>query len=96
MSFDELLEQTRSEPNYGKITNDFMFIIQNKDTYYVARFIEPFLSHVASEHLNIFHSYLQNKQSSQVYAGIIPNMLNECRTNKRLLQVLELTLQKHL
>ena len=96
MSFDELLERARSEPNYGKMMNDFMFIIQNRDIYYVARFIEPFLSHVTSEHLNIFHSYLQNKQSSQIYVSIIHNMLNECHINKRLLQVLELTLQKHL
>jgi hypothetical protein len=96
MSFEELLEQTCAEPNYEKIKEGFMYIIQNKDTYYVARFIEPFLSHVSSEHLNIFYSYLQIKQSSQVFSAVIHNMLNECRTNKRLLQVLELTLQKHL
>ena len=96
MSFDELLEHARSQPNHEQMTKGLMFIVYNKNTYNLAQFIEPFLSHVASEHLNLFHNYLLNRQPYHIIADVIYNMLNECRTNAKLIKVLEVTLQKHL
>ncbi len=63
--------------------------------YYMVRFIEPFLPHCNSSSLNAFHVYLQNYQNS-IYAmpSAIHNIVNECHTNERLLQVVQLLVEK--
>jgi hypothetical protein len=96
MSFDELLEQARSEPNYEKIYNGIAFIVRNKNTYYFARFIEPFLLHVASDNFTLFHKSVVERKSYESYFYLIRDMMDECRTNKRLLQVLDVAVQKHI
>jgi hypothetical protein len=95
-SFDDLLQKARQSPSDERLRQSLSFIVANTtDHYYMVRFLEPFLPHCNSSSLNAFHVYLQNYQNS-IYAmpSAIHNIVNECHTNERLLQVVQLLVEK--
>ncbi len=98
MSFEELLQRANSEPNYEQLQKRLLYIVQTtQDLYYMARFIEPFLPHVNSGSMNTFHTMLQNGvNSTYLFPGLIHNVINECRTNERLLQLVQVIVKKYL
>ena len=97
-TFEELLNQEENTKHYEKMKQCLIYIVQTSpDPYYLARFLEPFLSHVNSPSLNDFHITLQNAANSQyILPTMIHNVINECRTNERLLQVIDLMIRKYL
>ena len=98
MSFEELIQRANSEPNYEQLQKGLLYIVQTtQDLYYMARFIEPFLPHVNSGSMNTFHTMLQNgANSTYLFPGLIHNVINDCRTNERLLQLIQVTVKKYL
>ena len=98
MSFEELIQRANSEPNYEQLQKGLLYIVQTtQDLYYIARFIEPFLPHVNSSNMNTFHTMLQNGANSiYLFPGLIHNVMNECRTNDRLLQLVQVIVKKYL
>lgn len=95
-SFNDLLQQARNQPNDEQLRKSLSDVVGNvTDHYYMVRFLDPFLSHCNSSSLNAFHSYLQNYHNS-IYAmpSAIHNIVNECHTNERLLQVIYLLIEK--
>jgi len=98
MSFEELLQRANSEPNYEQLQKGLLYIVQTThDLYYIARFIEPFLPHVDSGSMYTFHTMLQNGANSiYLFPGLIHNVINDCRTNDRLLQLVQVIVKKYL
>lgn len=100
MSFEDLINNALNEPNYEKLQESLIYIVnKTNDTYYIARFLEPFISHVNNNNLNLFYSSLQNKDNSlYIFPSVIHNIMNDCKnrvTNyDKLLQVIQLLIQK--
>ncbi len=95
-SFEDLLQQARNQPNDEQMRKSITYILQTtSDPYHIVRFLDPFLPHCNSSSLQSFHIYLQNYQNS-IYAlpSAIHNVVNECHTNERLRQVIQLFIQK--
>ena len=98
MSFEQLLQRAQSEPNYEQLQTGLLYIVQTTpDLYYLSRFIEPFLPHINSGNLNTLHVALQNQaNSTYIFPGLVHNVINECRTNGRLLQLVQVITEKYL
>lgn len=99
MSFKELLQNARSAGNYERMKRALIYIIETShDILYIAQFIQPFLAHINSDSLNVFHSSLYNSQNNTIISHsmiqMIHNVINDCKKNKKLYTFVRVLIEK--
>ena len=98
MSFEELLQQARAEGNYDQMKRALIYIVErSQDTFYIAQFIQPFLAHINSDSLNVFHSSLYNSQNNTIILhSMIHNVINDCKKNINLYKLVNVLIEKYM
>jgi hypothetical protein len=98
MSFELMLQQARAEPNYDEMKRALSYIVETtNDTFYIAQFIQPFLAHINSDSLNVFHSSLYHSQNNTIVLhSMIHNVINDCKKYILLYQFVQVLIEKHL
>jgi hypothetical protein len=98
MSFELLLQQARAEPNYDEMKRALSYIVETtNDTFYIAQFIQPFLAHINSDSLNVFHSSLYHSHNNTIVLhSMIHNVINDCKKNTHLYQFVQVLIEKYL
>ena len=96
MSFELLLQQAHAEPNYEQMKRALIYIVEtSQDTFYIAQFIQPFLAHINSDSLNVFHSSLYHSQNNTIMLhSMIHNVINDCKKNIHLYQFVQVLIEK--